>query len=281
MQKYLITDLENIVGYYVDRNTFQKLNKLNPLVYSVKKIINTEFENMSFDDIFLYSNAYKLALEWMIKYKEKSKNLHITSIIGTFIAVLEVYPNLTLKDIETGKCDININNNPKTYNNVNDYIQTRVNNTYDFMIRNTEFLCVKLYEYVSEKAKIMYYKHCYNKDIDKVTPVIDKVIKSELYNDLARSVEEFSQVYPEKEIMINFHLYKYRLIRLTMFLYITGDRMFNKVEHLIKLDNKIVVLDDILFNLMKEKKYSISKRLDEPSKIYNELLPLVVKKLIK
>ena len=102
MQKYLITDLENIVGYYVDRNTFQKLNKLNPLVYSVKKIINTEFENMSFDDIFLYSNAYKLALEWMIKYKEKSKNLHITSIIGTFIAVLEVYPNLTLKDIETG-----------------------------------------------------------------------------------------------------------------------------------------------------------------------------------
>jgi hypothetical protein len=82
--------LEDIVGSYVDRPTYQTLIEYDPLVHTRKKLCETDLKDIPERDIYLFSEAYKLSKEYVKTY-HSSLYINPMDYIGIFIELLQFY----------------------------------------------------------------------------------------------------------------------------------------------------------------------------------------------
>jgi hypothetical protein len=88
MDKYLINNLCDLLGSYIDEKTYQILIKINPKIFTKNKLILNLTENISLNEIILISKSYNYSKEWL---KITDHFFGAIDLIGMFIEYIKFF----------------------------------------------------------------------------------------------------------------------------------------------------------------------------------------------
>lgn len=96
-QKYLILDLINIIGKYIDQNTYNTLIQLNSNIFNKDKLFKNQLNNIPKHELELIAKAYEYGNNFFDK-----PEYNIFSL-GTFIKLVKKYKILNENIIDNNK----------------------------------------------------------------------------------------------------------------------------------------------------------------------------------